>query len=323
MQGTPNLQVATHGSPGYQRRWWALAVLCLSLVLLAMDNTILNVALPTLASDLEATGSQLQWMVDAYLLVFAGLLLTMGALGDRFGRKLALDAGLLVFAAGSAASAFAGSPEVLIAARAAMGIGAALIMPATLSIITNIFLVRLGRVGSSSSCDPCTRTARRRRLPNASHAPGIAPIHERPPVPPAVRRVQSHRGRIRIERSDGDRRTSHHQPTQESQACPTSSTACWRRWPHSTPSCCTCCTCSPAPSWPERKRRAPCAASSLATALPTSPLAPTMTAVLSSRRRGLVAAVIDDMGPPFLGSLTSEAADTGQGVGARSRLGMA
>jgi EmrB/QacA subfamily drug resistance transporter len=78
-------------------------------------------------------------MVDAYLLVFAGLLLTMGAVGDRFGRKLALDAGLLVFAAGSAASAFAGSPTVLIAARAAMGIGAALIMPATLSIITNTF----------------------------------------------------------------------------------------------------------------------------------------------------------------------------------------
>ena len=75
-----------------------------------------------------------------------------------------------------------------------------------------------------------------------------------------------------------------------------------------------------APSWPERNRRAPCAASSLATAPPTSP---TMTAVLSSRRRGLVAAVIGDIGPPFLGSLTREAADIGQGVGARSRLGMA
>jgi hypothetical protein len=78
-------------------------------------------------------------MVDAYILVFAGLLLTMGALGDRFGRKLAFNAGLLVFAAASAASTLAGSPEILIAARAAMGIGAALIMPATLSIITNIF----------------------------------------------------------------------------------------------------------------------------------------------------------------------------------------
>jgi EmrB/QacA subfamily drug resistance transporter len=139
MEGTPTLRVATPGSTGYQRRWWALAVLCLSLVVLAMDNTILNVALPTLARDLQATGSELQWMVDAYLLVFAGLLLTMGAAGDRFGRKLTLNAGLLVFVAASAASAFAGSPEVLITARAAMGIGAALIMPATLSIITNTF----------------------------------------------------------------------------------------------------------------------------------------------------------------------------------------
>jgi EmrB/QacA subfamily drug resistance transporter len=139
MQGTPDLRVATPGSTAYQRRWWALAVLCLSLVVLGMDNTILNVTLPTLARALGATASQLQWMVDAYILVFAGLLLTMGALGDRFGRKLALNAGLLVFVAASAASALAGSPEVLIAARAAMGIGAALIMPATLSIITNIF----------------------------------------------------------------------------------------------------------------------------------------------------------------------------------------
>jgi EmrB/QacA subfamily drug resistance transporter len=139
MEGTRDLGVATPGSTTYQRRWWALAVLCLSLVVLAMDNTILNVTLPTLARDLEATGSQLQWMVDAYLLVFAGLLLTMGAVGDRFGRKLALDAGLLVFVAASAASAFTGSAEVLIGSRAAMGIGAALIMPATLSIITNTF----------------------------------------------------------------------------------------------------------------------------------------------------------------------------------------
>jgi MFS family permease len=150
MEGTPDLRVATPGATGYQRRWWALAVLCLSLVVLAMDNTILNVALPTLARDLGATGSQLQWMVDAYLLVFAGLLLTMGAAGDRFGRKLALNVGLLVFAAASAASAFASSPQVLISARAAMGIGAALIMPATLSIITNTFRPR-NAVGPSGS----------------------------------------------------------------------------------------------------------------------------------------------------------------------------
>ena len=123
----------------YPRRWWALLVLSLSLVVIGMDNTILNVALPTLVRDLDATASQLQWIVDSYVLVFAGLLLTMGALGDRFGRKLALDAGLVIFVASSVASAFAGSAGMLIATRALMGIGGALIMPSTLSIITATF----------------------------------------------------------------------------------------------------------------------------------------------------------------------------------------
>ena len=123
----------------YPRRRAALAVLALSLVVIGMDNTILNVALPTLVRDLAATASELQWIVDSYVLVFAGLLLTMGALGDRFGRKLALMSGMAVFALASAGSAWAGSPELLIATRAAMGVGAALIMPSTLSIITDIF----------------------------------------------------------------------------------------------------------------------------------------------------------------------------------------
>ena len=78
----------------YARRWWILLVLCLSLVVITLDNTILNVALPTLVKDLDATNSQLQWMVDSYTLVFAGLLLTAGSLGDRFGRKGALQIGL-------------------------------------------------------------------------------------------------------------------------------------------------------------------------------------------------------------------------------------
>jgi EmrB/QacA subfamily drug resistance transporter len=141
------IDVETIADPGitrtdataYEHRWSALLVLCLSLVIVVMDNTILNVALPSLARDLKATGSELQWIVDAYVLVFAGLVLTMGALGDRFGRKLALNTGLVVFVAASLASAFAGSPAVLIASRAGMGIGGALIMPSTLSIITNVF----------------------------------------------------------------------------------------------------------------------------------------------------------------------------------------
>ena len=123
----------------YRRRWATLAVLSLSLVIIGLDNTILNVALPTLVRELGATASQLQWMVDSYILVFAGLLLTMGALGDRFGRKLALNVGLVLFGLSSIAAAFADSANTLIAARAVMGIGGALIMPSTLSIITNVF----------------------------------------------------------------------------------------------------------------------------------------------------------------------------------------
>ena len=139
MEGTADIPVVRTEGTAYERRWWALLVLCLSLVVIGMDNTILNVTLPTLAREFRATASELQWMVDAYILVFAGLLLTMGAAGDRFGRKLALNAGLLVFVTGSVASAFAGTAEALIASRSAMGIGAALIMPSTLSIITNVF----------------------------------------------------------------------------------------------------------------------------------------------------------------------------------------
>ncbi len=123
----------------YQRRWWTLAVLSLSLVIIGLDNTILNVAIPTLQQDLSATASQLQWMVASYVLVFAGLLLTMGAVGDRFGRAKALVIGLVIFGGGSAVAAFTDSATQLIAARAVMGIGGALIMPATLSIITDVF----------------------------------------------------------------------------------------------------------------------------------------------------------------------------------------
>jgi EmrB/QacA subfamily drug resistance transporter len=108
-------------------------------MVIGLDNTILNVALPTLARDLHASTSQLQWIVDAYVIVFAGLLLTAGSLGDRFGRYKSLVLGLAVFGTGSALSAFSGSATALIATRAFMGIGGAFIMPATLSIITNVF----------------------------------------------------------------------------------------------------------------------------------------------------------------------------------------
>ena len=121
------------------RRWLALAVLCVSLLIVTLDNTVLNVVLPTLVRDLHATTTQLQWIVDAYVMVFAGLLLVAGSVADRVGRKRTFLAGLAAFAAGSTWAAFSGSVGMLIAARASMGIGAALIMPSTLSIITDMF----------------------------------------------------------------------------------------------------------------------------------------------------------------------------------------
>jgi EmrB/QacA subfamily drug resistance transporter len=124
----------------YEGRWKTLAVLCLSLVIIVMDNTILNVALPSLARDLGATNSQLQWIVDSYVIVFAGLLLTFGTIGDKFGRKGALSGGILLFGLGSIFAALSTTAQQLIAARAFTGIGGALIMPATLSILSNVFM---------------------------------------------------------------------------------------------------------------------------------------------------------------------------------------
>lgn len=123
----------------YERRWWTLGILALSLVIIGLDNTILNVAIPTLQNDLSATASELQWMVDSYVLVFAGLLLTMGAVGDRFGRGGALATGLIIFGVASLVASQTTTATQLIAARAVMGVGGALIMPATLSIITDVF----------------------------------------------------------------------------------------------------------------------------------------------------------------------------------------
>jgi EmrB/QacA subfamily drug resistance transporter len=124
---------------GARGRWAALGVLCLSLLAIVIDNTIVNVALPTLVRDLDADVSELQWVVDAYTLVLAGLLLLAGTLGDRFGRRRTLLAGLAVFGLASAAAAYAGGVDLLIADRAIMGAGAAFIMPATLSLLVTVF----------------------------------------------------------------------------------------------------------------------------------------------------------------------------------------
>ncbi len=123
----------------HQLRWRTLAVMGLSLILIGLDNTVLNVALPSMQRELDASGSTLQWMVDAYLLVFAGLLLVAGTFGDRHGRRRALQAGLVIFAGASVGALFATDGSHVIVARAVMGLGAAFIMPATLSIIIDVF----------------------------------------------------------------------------------------------------------------------------------------------------------------------------------------
>jgi EmrB/QacA subfamily drug resistance transporter len=124
---------------GHPRRRQILLVLCLSLLVVVIDNTILNTALPTLARVLHAGTSSLQWITDAYTLCFAALLIPAGALGDRFGRRISLLGGLSVFALGSAAAAFATATGPLIAARVVMGLGATFVMPATLSILNAVF----------------------------------------------------------------------------------------------------------------------------------------------------------------------------------------
>jgi EmrB/QacA subfamily drug resistance transporter len=124
---------------GHPRRRRILLVLCLSLLVVVIDNTILNTALPTLARVLHAGTSSLQWITDAYTLCFAALLIPAGALGDRYGRRLSLLGGLAVFALGSTAAAFASGTGMLISARVVMGLGAAFVMPATLSILNAVF----------------------------------------------------------------------------------------------------------------------------------------------------------------------------------------
>ncbi|MCW8100297.1 MFS transporter [Streptomyces tauricus] len=126
-------------------RWTVLGILSLSLLVVALDLTVLNVALPTLSTELEPSSVQLLWIVDIYSLAVAGLLISAGTLGDRLGRKRFLCLGFLIFGLGSAAAAWASGPETLIAARALLGVGAALIMPSTLSIIRNVFTDRRER----------------------------------------------------------------------------------------------------------------------------------------------------------------------------------
>src|SRR5271157_228984 len=134
------MRPATQSGGGrHAHRWAALVVVCISALIINIDNTILNVALPSLVRVLFASSSELQWIVDSYAMVFAGLLFVGGSLADRFGRKRFFLIGLSVFAAGSIGAARSGSVDLLIACRAVMGAGAALTIPASLSIINDVF----------------------------------------------------------------------------------------------------------------------------------------------------------------------------------------
>lgn len=139
MHGRPTLRDLPTPGDSHPQRWRILGVLILSLLVTSIDHTIINVALPPMAVDLKASAADLQWVVDSYTLVFAGLLLIAGAAGDRFGRRSALNAGLVTFAVGSVLAAAATTAEAVIVGRAVMGVGAALIMPATLSLLVHVF----------------------------------------------------------------------------------------------------------------------------------------------------------------------------------------
>ncbi len=137
---SPQDGTTSHGPLSSKRKAAILAVLCISILMTTLDNTVLNVALPTLARQLHSTVSDLQWIVDAYTLVFAGLEITAGNIGDRYGRKGILFGGMAVFGLGSAMSAFSTSSSELIAFRCVMGVGGAFVMPATLAVIMDVFV---------------------------------------------------------------------------------------------------------------------------------------------------------------------------------------
>lgn len=138
MPAQPSESWMTSGA-GHPRRWAILWVLVVSLLVVVLDNTVLNIALPTIQADLNASPAQLVWAVDSYILTFAALLFTWGVVGDRFGRKRILIIGLVIFAVSSAICAFAVNAGMLIGFRAIMGIGGAAVLPTTLAIITVVF----------------------------------------------------------------------------------------------------------------------------------------------------------------------------------------
>ncbi|MGW6393756.1 MFS transporter [Streptomyces sp. NPDC055103] len=139
MTASTTTPVATHTGGGHPQRWLILGVICLAQLTVLLDNTVLSVAIPSLTSELHATTTDIQWMINAYSLVQSGLLLSAGNAADRYGRKKLLAAGLALFGLGSLAAGLADSTTQLIAARAGMGVGGALLMTTTLAVVMQIF----------------------------------------------------------------------------------------------------------------------------------------------------------------------------------------
>ena len=133
----------------YRRRWWILGVLAVSVLIVVIDATIINIALPTLQRELGTTMSELQWIINSYIMIFGALMLTMGSLGDRWGRARILNLGVFVFAAGSLGAAFSGSGLQLILWRALMGVGGAMIQA---RIETLIYGAADPKAGAVHSC---------------------------------------------------------------------------------------------------------------------------------------------------------------------------
>src|SRR5712691_6572596 len=140
-----NILAARAPASTHERRWAVLGVLTVAVFAINLDVSIVNVALPTLVRELGASTSRLQWVVDAYQLAFCAFVLAAGSLSDRFGRKGALTTGLAVFGIGAATGSLGTSTGQLIAARAVMGVGAAIVFPNTLSILSNVFTDRVER----------------------------------------------------------------------------------------------------------------------------------------------------------------------------------
>ena len=136
----------TEQMPSHPRRWAILWVICAALMVVVIDVTVLHVAAPAISSDLDPTALQLLWIIDVYPLIAAPLLIASGVLGDRLGRRKMLVAGLIVFGVASLAATFAPTAELLIAARALLGVGGAMIMPPTMSIIRDVFRDREERI---------------------------------------------------------------------------------------------------------------------------------------------------------------------------------